>query len=213
MIDAPERREPRFPASLVPAVRSTLRARLANLRNPIVYTSAACGADLIFIEEAQQAGAEVNIVLPFDRLDFVRTSVAPAGGDWTGRFDAALARAARVILATDEGYLDDDVLFEYAAMLLEGLAALRAAQLQTSASLLCVIDDAAAGASAALARRTSDGGATGRPPSVIDLRALRERAPAASEPRVGARTGSRAGIRVRRSCARRTRRRAPAPDA
>lgn len=187
MIDAPERREPRFPASLVPAVRSALRARLANLRNPIVYTSAACGSDLIFIEEAQQAGAEVNIVLPFDRLDFVRTSVAPAGGDWTGRFDAALARAARVILATDEGYLDDDVLFEYAALLLEGLAALRAAQLQTSASLLCVIDDAAAGDVGGTRTSYERWREQVGPPSVIDLRALRERAPAASEPQASAR--------------------------
>ena len=43
---------------------------------PIVYTSAACGADLIFIETALDLGAEVNVVLPFDRDDFVRTSVA-----------------------------------------------------------------------------------------------------------------------------------------
>ena len=74
---------------------------------PVVYTSAACGADLIFIEAAQNAGAEVNIVLPFDRLDFVRTSVASAAKAGSRRFDAALSRATRVIYATEEGHLDD----------------------------------------------------------------------------------------------------------
>ncbi len=176
MIDAPGRSKLRFPMTLVPAVQSALRARLADFTNPIIYTSAACGADLIFIEEAQNAGAEVNIVLPFDRLDFVRSSVAPGGEGWIGRFDAALARADRVILATEEGHLDDDVLFEYAALLLEGLAALRAAQLQTTPSMLCVIDDASTGdvggAHSSYERWRRQVG----PPSVIDLRALREHA-------------------------------------
>ena len=140
MIDAPGRSVPRFPAALEPAVRAALRAHLARLRQPVVYTSAACGADLIFIEAAQEIGAEVNVVLPFDREDFVRTSVAIGGDEWVARFDAALERATRVIFATEEAYLDDDVLFDYAAMLFEGLTALRAAQLETTPSLLCVID-------------------------------------------------------------------------
>ena len=145
MIDAPDRPEPRFPAALEPAVAAAIRQHLAGLREPIIYTSAACGADLICIEAALALGAEVNVVLPFDRDDFVRTSVAVGGDGWLQRFDDALARVARVIPATQESYLGDDVLFEHAAWLLEGLAALRASQLQTAPSLLCVIDAAAAG--------------------------------------------------------------------
>src|SRR5438132_10204405 len=145
MIDAPNRPVPRFPAALAPAVEAALRHRLARFHAPIVYTSAACGADLIFIEAALAIGAEVNVVLPFDRMDFIRTSVAPGGDGWAARFDHALARVARVIMATEERYLDDDVLFEHAAMLLEGLCVLRAAQLETSPVLLCVVDAAAPG--------------------------------------------------------------------
>jgi len=52
MVDAPQRATPRFPAALVPAVRAALRERLAPLRAPIVFTSAACGADLLFIDAA-----------------------------------------------------------------------------------------------------------------------------------------------------------------
>ncbi len=110
-----------------------------------MYTSAACGADLLFIEATLAAGAEVNVVLPFDRGDFLRTSVATGGPEWVQRFDAALARATRVIFATEEGYLGDDILFRQAAYLVEGLTTLRAAQLETTPSLLAVFDADAAG--------------------------------------------------------------------
>lgn len=122
------------------ALTSALRDELAPLHLPIIYTSAAFGAELIFIETALELGADVNVVLPFDRGDFVQTSVAVAGVSWVQRFDAAMARVSRIIVATEESYLGDDVLFEHAASLIEGLSALRASQLQTAPSLLCVRD-------------------------------------------------------------------------
>ncbi len=174
MIDAPGRPTPRFPAALVPGVTAALREYVASLREPIVFTSAACGADLLFIEAALERDAEVNVVLPFDREEFVRTSVAFAGDQWQTRFDAALARATRVIMATEESYLGDDVLFEHAAVLVEGLSMLRAAQLQTTPSLVCLLDggDAArvGGTRTSVVRWTRNVA----PPTIIDLRALRE---------------------------------------
>ncbi|MCK7500531.1 MAG: hypothetical protein MZW92_67520 [Comamonadaceae bacterium] len=103
MLDAPGREAPRFPPALVPAVAAALRERVAAWHAPVVYTSAACGADLLFVEAAQAAGAEVNVVLPFARDEFVRTSVAGGrrGRGWNASSDA-LARAARVIFATEE---------------------------------------------------------------------------------------------------------------
>jgi class 3 adenylate cyclase len=176
MIDLPDRGVPRFPSALVPAVRAVMRERLSSLHTPIVYTSAACGSDLIFIETALEAGAEVNIVLPFDREDFVRTSVAIGGDGWVERFDAALSRATRVIMSTEESHLGDDVLFEHAAMLLEGFSVLRAAQLCATPSLLCVIDEGSAaglgGTHASLQRWQRHVGTA----QTIDLRELRNRA-------------------------------------
>ena len=173
MVDAPDRAVPRFPAALAPAVEAAVRAWIADLHRPIFYGSAACGADLIVIESALAAGAEVNVVLPFDREDFVRSSVAVGGSDWIARFDAALSRATRIIAATEERHLGDDVLFEHAARLVEGLAVLRAAQLESSPRLLCVIDAAAAGrvggTLSAFERWTRWIG----PPALIDLAALR----------------------------------------
>jgi len=182
MVDAVSRAVPRFPAALVPTVKTALRDALAKLRDPVVYTSAACGADLLLIEAALERNAEVNIVLPFDRDDFVRTSVATGGDEWVGRFDAALSRANRVIMATEEGYLGDDALFAHAAILVEGLAMLRAAQLQAAPTLLCLLDPAdgarVGGTRESLERWTRNIGA----PCVIDLRVLRERCTAAAQP-------------------------------
>jgi tetratricopeptide repeat protein/adenylate/guanylate cyclase family protein len=174
MIDAPDRRPPRFPPSLVAAVASAIRRQVARLHAPIVYTSAASGADLLLIEAALDRGAEVNVVLPFDKTDFVRTSVAPAGDDWVRRFDDALARATRVVMATEEGHLGDDVLFEHAALLVEGFAMLRAQQLASVPTLVCVLDagDAArvGGTRASVERWTRNVGT----PTVIDLRRIRD---------------------------------------
>ncbi len=178
MLDASGRAAPRFPASLVPAVAAALRERVDRWHAPIVYTSAACGADLLFIETAQAAGAEVNVILPFDRGDFMRTSVATGGPEWVQRFDDLLVRATRVIFATEEGYLGDDILYRQAAYLVEGLASLRAAQLETAPSLLAVFDAGSAGhvggTRDAVERWQRDVG----PIEAIDLAMLRDAMPA-----------------------------------
>jgi tetratricopeptide (TPR) repeat protein len=173
MIDAPDRSAPRFPPALVPAVRSAMREYLARLHTPIVYASAACGADLMFIEGALEVGAEVNVVLPFNRDDFVQTSVAVGGDQWVDRFDAALARATRVIMATDERHLGDDILFEHAARLLEGFTILRAAQLETLPTLYCVIDAGSSGAVGGTHASFERWSRRVGPPQLLDLRQLR----------------------------------------
>ena len=184
MLDAPARPVPRFPAALAPAVRAAIERHLAEREQPIVFSSAACGGDLLFVEAALARNAEVNVVLPFDRADFVRTSVAPGGTEWVQRFDSALARVDRVVMATEENHLGDDALFAHAAELVEGLSRLRAEQLEAVPSMLCVLDrssDAGVGGTySAYARWSQMLG----PPDVIDLRALRE------EDAVGTRYGA-----------------------
>jgi class 3 adenylate cyclase len=174
LIDDRNREQPRFPACLVPQVREALDRQFATLHQPVVFTSAACGADLLFVEAALAAGAEVNVVLPFARDDFVRSSVALGGDEWIERFDAALARASRVIMATEEQHLGDDVLFEHAALLVEGFARLRAAQLETSPSMLCVIDLASDGRVGGTRGSYDRWKASGDRLHVIDLAAIRE---------------------------------------
>jgi len=179
MLDAPGRAAPRFPPALVPAVAAALRERVAAWHAPVVYTSAACGADLLFVEAAQAAGAEVNVVLPFARDEFVRTSVAPGGAPWVERFERALARAARVIFATEEAHLGDDILFRHAAELVEGLAVLRAAQLEAEPTLLAVFDAGAAGGIGGTRDAVERWQRGIGPVRAIDLAELRSRMPAA----------------------------------
>jgi hypothetical protein len=173
LIDDRDRDVARFPAYLVPRVREALGRHLANLHQPVLFASAACGADLLVIESALAKGAEVDIVLPFARDDFVRTSVAVGGDEWVHRFDDALARASRVIMATDEQHLGDDVLFEHAALLVEGFARLRAAQLETSPSMLCVLDLASAGDVGGTRASHDRWKASGDTLHVIDLAGIR----------------------------------------
>jgi class 3 adenylate cyclase len=184
MIDHPNRAAPRFPQSMSETVARQLHERVREMRAPIIYTSAACGSDLLLIEVAKEMAAEVNIVLPFDRDDFVRTSVALAGDDWVRRFEVALERANRVIMATEEGYLGDNALFEHASLLVDGLAVLRAQQLHTDPTLLCVLDTdegARVGGTRATVERWRR---TLGEPIVIDLRELRQGQPGADRPAI-----------------------------
>ena len=177
MIDRPDRATPRFPAALEASVAQALRERLAGLHEPVVYTSAAYGADLLFIEAALAIDAEVTIVMPFDRDDFVASSVAPGGAAWVERFDRALARATRIVYATDERFLDDDVLFEHAQNLVGGLAILRAAQLQTRPTMLCVLDTNGPALVGGTRATTDEWARLNGPVDRIDLGALRRGMP------------------------------------
>ncbi|MBI2361812.1 MAG: hypothetical protein HYV15_00290, partial [Elusimicrobia bacterium] len=94
MIDRRGRRAARFPRRLEPRVRAELRERLRGLDAGIGYASAACGADILFLEEMLRRGGEVRVVLPSPPEKFRRDSVDAAGAGWGRRFDAVLARAA-----------------------------------------------------------------------------------------------------------------------
>ncbi len=136
MIDHPTRASPRFPADIEQRVAVALREKIASLGPSIGYAQAACGADILFLEALQDAGSQTQIVLPFARAHFVETSVSFAGEAWTRRFERVIDRATRVVVATEEAFLGDDVLFEHAANLIQGMAFLRAAELSTTPLML-----------------------------------------------------------------------------
>ena len=153
MIDAPGRYPPRFPQEIEGFVRGAIERELADLEVRIAYGSAACGADLLFIEALQDREAEVNIVMPFDTEDFVNTSVAFAGADWVRRFRRALKLASKhVTFATAERYLGTVGLLAYANQIIQGLAFLRARSMGSEPYLLAVYD----GSNVSLGGGTSD---------------------------------------------------------
>ena len=80
MIDRPGRSRARFPPELEPAVRGAIRERLSALDGRIGFSSAACGADILFLETVLELGGDVHVVLPYDQEMFVRDSVEIIAG-------------------------------------------------------------------------------------------------------------------------------------
>jgi len=104
------------------------------------YGALACGSDILFAEACLARNIPLHVVLPFPQTEFITTSVRRGGEAWVHRFVDCLAKAARVVHATEDSYLGDDTLFSYGARLAMGLAVLRARQLGADARLAAVWD-------------------------------------------------------------------------
>jgi hypothetical protein len=141
-IDAPETDSPRFPLKNVPMVRERLAALLATEHAEALVCSAACGADLIALEEAERLGLRRRIVLPFPAKRFRETSVTDRPGEWGPLFDRliASAEAAGDLVVLDvEG--DDDAAYAAAnqAIISEAETIARATSDGTPFRLVAVI--------------------------------------------------------------------------
>jgi class 3 adenylate cyclase/tetratricopeptide (TPR) repeat protein len=139
MIDRPDRSEPRFPEELASAVAAEIQLTLDKLEPGFAFSSAACGSDILFLEAMLDRGAEVSIVLPYNEEEFVRDSVdIVPRGNWRARFDRILARAARVVTASNQRLEIGGVSYEFCNEIILGLATIRARQLDTQLIPLAV---------------------------------------------------------------------------
>ncbi|ASC73744.1 uncharacterized protein XM38_047160 [Halomicronema hongdechloris C2206] len=138
-MDAANRPQPRLPPVLEDSVYDAIHTRLQQLNGRVGYASAACGSDILFLEALLELGGECNIVLPYNRDQFIQDSVSTAtAGDWVARFDRVLSQAREVVVASDCKPQADDVSYEYSNRLLHGLAKIRAEQLYTDLVPLAV---------------------------------------------------------------------------
>ena len=142
LIDRRDRRQPRFPPQLETAVREAIRLRLKKVGPCIGYSSAACGSDILFLENVlKQKGGEAHIVLPYDIKQFKKDSVTIIPGtDWGTRFEEVLKGANEVITASQQRIAEGTMSFEYTNLLLQGLAQIKARQLETPVVPLAVWD-------------------------------------------------------------------------
>ena len=140
MIDRSDRPEPRFPAQIEEMVSAQIEKHLDELDARIGYTSAACGSDILFIENMLNRGAEVNIILPFSMDDFIHTSVDYAGSRWVERFHRVLKLANSVSYVTEEKFLGDDILFGFGGKIFYGFAWIRSYIMEIKPYLLTVSD-------------------------------------------------------------------------
>jgi class 3 adenylate cyclase len=140
MLDAPNRKEPRFPPIAVAEVKKRIERTLDELDTRIGYSSVACGSDTLFLECLQERGGETNIILPFDSQDFFRVSVNQAGKEWMDRVEKVIEKSTEVFQATPGRYNGDDDLFSYANRIIMGKTILRSRLLETDPVLLAVWD-------------------------------------------------------------------------
>ncbi len=138
MIDRPGS-PPRFPASAEELVKKEIIAKLDQIGANIGYSSAACGADILFIECMLARGGDVHVFLPFEKKDFIESSVRFAGEDWVRRFAAVLADSATTVhYVTDGAYLGEDELFVLCNEVFAGFASMRSRSLSEDPHLLTV---------------------------------------------------------------------------
>jgi class 3 adenylate cyclase len=130
----------RFPFADEPYVAARIAEELEHLSPGFGYGSLANGADILVAEELVRRGAELHVVVPFARDEFVRASVADGGESWVARFEECIAAATSVTYATDDAFLGEDVLFRYASELAMGMALQRASWLDAPATQLAVWD-------------------------------------------------------------------------
>ena len=93
-IDLPEAQVPRFPLENVQEVGRRICESFCKMHAVTLVCSAACGADLVALEQAKQLGLRRRIVLPFAPERFRETSVVDRPGDWGPVYDQQVAATA-----------------------------------------------------------------------------------------------------------------------
>jgi len=107
-VDAPGRREPRFPAGKEPlaraAIRDAVQQQLTRYGSAVGVAGAASGGDILFHEVCAELGVPTKLYLALPPDLYVAESVAPAGGDWVRRFRELESRfpSAPVLAPTKE---------------------------------------------------------------------------------------------------------------
>jgi class 3 adenylate cyclase len=151
----------------VPAVTAAIRDELDRHLAAYAYGSLASGADILWAEALLASGAELHVVLPFARQEFIKASVADAGPDWVERFEHCLAAAHEVTYATDDAFLGDDVLYRYGSELAMGLALLHGRYLDSDVRQLALWNGAPARGAAGTAIDVETWRRTGQPTVVV----------------------------------------------
>ncbi len=133
----------RFPARDEVEVATRIAREVERHPARYAYGSLAAGGDILWAEALLASGCELHVVLPFALEEFVRCSVAPSGEGWVERFHRCLDAAREVRYATDDAFLDDDVLYRYGAEYAMGLTLLRARYLDAEVRQLALWDGGA----------------------------------------------------------------------
>lgn len=95
MIDAPGRKQARFPPAKEGAVRLKIGEELGRRKagaDDLGICGGACGADILFAEACLERGARVLLLVPLPEEEFLERSVRFADADWEARYRRLRAR-------------------------------------------------------------------------------------------------------------------------
>lgn len=107
MIDTPEREKPRFPPGKEEVARKAMLEAIETERDrpggvAFGIAGGASGGDILFHEICAELGIPTRLLLALPRNRYIQESVAPAGGDWTERFDQLADRLQVRVLASSQ---------------------------------------------------------------------------------------------------------------
>ena len=122
---------PRLAPEQEEEVAAAIRTRLEILRPAAAYGTATCDSDILCLEAVGRLGGETHVVLPFPAEDLRRLRVDLSRGEWSQRFERVLAAANSVTVTSDHRARGSAATFEYANLVLTGMARLRARLLRT----------------------------------------------------------------------------------
>jgi len=108
MIDAPERREPRFPPDKEEIAAHAIAATLRKIEvgaQDLGICGGACGGDLLFAEACLARGAVLELYIPFEKETFLAKSVDFADARWRDRFHAVTSQATLHVMPDELGPL------------------------------------------------------------------------------------------------------------
>jgi len=173
LIDRPGRTPPRLPAEWEAVVAREVRARLRHHGVGFGFASAGSGGDILFLEGLLDLGAEAHIVLPYNRDQFREDSVDYIdGSSWAERYRNVLERATEVTTASHQRMLGGAMSYEFGFLLLDGMAVVRAEELETELVCLAVWDGQPGDGPGGTAASIEHWRQAGRRIDIVDLRTL-----------------------------------------
>ncbi len=139
MIDVPGVKVARFPANRENFVRNEIKNQLSKYEDCIAYSSAACGSDILFLEEVVSKGGEINIILPHDIERFKKHSVNTVlEGNWGDRFDVLLNKASRVVILSQYNDVTNEPAYDFTNRFVLGIAVARAKVINSEVEYLSI---------------------------------------------------------------------------
>ncbi len=113
MIDRPDRKQPRFPASSEARARVAIHDAIVELvwnqpGTTVGLAGGASGGDILFHECCAELGMPTRVLLALPPEQFKAESVAPAGGDWVARYNSLLRKAGEGlrVMGDQDGLLE-----------------------------------------------------------------------------------------------------------